>query len=434
MNELLGKQTKTRLKHGIVPHLNLKPSSTPTTVTREKSGVSEKPNTNLVSRTASEASDSANSCLSVQEIQQKIERLKRALELIRSKRGTSSSLTSVIPSRSLSNKTDDIPPFPLINVKKKQQESAVKLQVEVVTEAPPETITEEEEEVAVEEVTRQDVINKYRRAVGYTHHYEVRGDDDEPVIDRKHKSATDKKVKSDKNLLLDGDSIYVVRANTDTFVIPKESCSDPSSLFMSEMVSVRNVTTVVDSRQQFLHWLGEDFSSKPIMCLDGMTKTALMTFLTKHSREIADLKECESKSKDKNLKVNRSRERFQIDRKLKELEPLHKKLKSKVEELRQFRKTKLKHGSIAESKKALVRQRRKRRREWLQDQIKAGKMDKSAIVLVHSNKILPYEEEEKKAKRAANATKRILKKNELNVAITSIEYDGVPGPVNRIET
>ena len=39
--------------------------------------------------------------------------------------------------------------------------------------------------------------------------------------------------------------------------------------------------------------------------------------------------------------------------------------------------------------------RRERRRMWIQEQIRMGKLHKSALIWVNSNKLLPFEKEEK---------------------------------------
>ena len=41
---------------------------------------------------------------------------------------------------------------------------------------------------------------------------------------------------------------------------------------------------------------------------------------------------------------------------------------------------------------------RKKRREWIYDQIKKGKLHKSALIWVNSNKLLPFEKTEKQIK------------------------------------
>ena len=43
-----------------------------------------------------------------------------------------------------------------------------------------------------------------------------------------------------------------------------------------------------------------------------------------------------------------------------------------------------------------TQQRRDKRRLWIQEQIRLGKLHKSALIWVNSNKLLPFEKEEKR--------------------------------------
>ena len=46
--------------------------------------------------------------------------------------------------------------------------------------------------------------------------------------------------------------------------------------------------------------------------------------------------------------------------------------------------------------KLKTQRRRERRRVWIQEQIRLGKLHKSALIWVNSNKLLPFEKEEKR--------------------------------------
>ena len=86
-----------------------------------------------------------------------------------------------------------------------------------------------------------------------------------------------------------------------------------------------------------------------------------------------------------------------------------KKWKEQYESLRKFRKQEL--NKMANSKLARIKRnaRRKKRREWILQQIKEGKLHKSALIWVNSTKVLPFEKEEKEA---AQQNKQILSENE----------------------
>lgn len=94
--------------------------------------------------------------------------------------------------------------------------------------------------------------------------------------------------------------------------------------------------------------------------------------------------------------VKRPRERFLAERKLKSLEPELKEWKDKYDTLRKYRKAELSKAAALKIARSKRDTRRKKRREWIKEQIKLGKMHRSALIWVNSNKVLPYERQEKK--------------------------------------
>ena len=104
----------------------------------------------------------------------------------------------------------------------------------------------------------------------------------------------------------------------------------------------------------------------------------------------------ESLSNDSN--VVRPRERFLSERKVHWLEPQLTKLKNKHDELRKYRRQELSKQATLKMAKLKRNNRRQKRREWIQEQIKKGKLHKSALIWVNSNKLLPFEKTDKQSK------------------------------------
>lgn len=115
----------------------------------------------------------------------------------------------------------------------------------------------------------------------------------------------------------------------------------------------------------------------------------------------------------------RPRERYFAERKLKYLEPELKKWKEQYENLRKFRKAEL--NKLANSKLARIKRnaRRKKRREWILQQVKEGKLHKSALIWVNSTKVLPFEKQEK----AANSKQNLSENEETLDDISEGEED-----------
>ena len=99
----------------------------------------------------------------------------------------------------------------------------------------------------------------------------------------------------------------------------------------------------------------------------------------------------QSGSTDPLCTTTRPRERFFAERKIRQLEPELQKWKDEYESLRNYRKTEM--NKLANSRAAKMKRnaRRKQRREWLTQQIKEGKLHKSALIWVNSTKVLPFE-------------------------------------------
>ena len=102
------------------------------------------------------------------------------------------------------------------------------------------------------------------------------------------------------------------------------------------------------------------------------------------------------------LSLVRPRERFMSERKYQWLEPQLNKLKHTYEELRKYRRQELSKSATLKMARLKRNNRRKKRREWIHDQIKKGKLHKSALIWVNSNKLLPFEKTEKQIKTTSN--------------------------------
>ena len=98
----------------------------------------------------------------------------------------------------------------------------------------------------------------------------------------------------------------------------------------------------------------------------------------------------------------RPRERYLADRKTQWLEPELKKWKDRYDELRKYRKQELSKCATMKMARLKRNAKRKCRREWIQNQVKEGKLHKSALIWVNSNKILPFEKEEKERLSKSN--------------------------------
>ena len=72
--------------------------------------------------------------------------------------------------------------------------------------------------------------------------------------------------------------------------------------------------------------------------------------------------------------------------------------------------------------------KRKRRREWIQNQIKEGKLHKSALIWVNSNKILPYEKEEKERKSEEVPEESNIEEDELDDHVLQSAIDSIREP------
>ena len=94
--------------------------------------------------------------------------------------------------------------------------------------------------------------------------------------------------------------------------------------------------------------------------------------------------------------IKRPRERFLSERKLQWLLPQLTKLKNQHHELRTYRRRELSKKCTLQMAKLKTQRRREKRRFWIQEQIKLGKLHKSALIWVNSNKLLPFEKEEKR--------------------------------------
>ena len=60
-----------------------------------------------------------------------------------------------------------------------------------------------------------------------------------------------------------------------------------------------------------------------------------------------------------------------------------------------YRRRELSKAATLKMARLKTLRRRERRRMWIQEQIRMGKLHKSALIWVNSNKLLPFEKEEK---------------------------------------
>ena len=126
------------------------------------------------------------------------------------------------------------------------------------------------------------------------------------------------------------------------------------------------------------------------------------------------------------------------ERKYQWLEPQLNKLKNTYEELRKYRRQELSKSATLKMARLKRNNRRKKRREWIHDQIKKGKLHKSALIWVNSNKILPFEKTEKQIKTTTLSTNDVfidisedesadevnnVEQSELNQAVKSIKSE-----------
>ena len=120
--------------------------------------------------------------------------------------------------------------------------------------------------------------------------------------------------------------------------------------------------------------------------------------------------------------VTRPRQRYFSERKLKYLEPELKKWKDQYENLRKFRKSELNKMANVKWNRVKRNAKRKKRRDWISEQIKEGKLQKNALLWVNSNKVLPFERKERKSQ---NAKKRPTEENDddFEMSDESLEQD-----------
>ena len=155
-------------------------------------------------------------------------------------------------------------------------------------------------------------------------------------------------------------------------------------------------------------------------------------FLTSVKEVAEPLKKIhESLSNDSN--VVRPRERFLSERKVHWLEPQLTKLKNTHDELRKYRRQELSKQATLKMAKLKRNNRRQKRREWIQEQIKQGKLHKSALIWVNSNKLLPFEKTDKQTKSLIDDFNEVLEdesdiemgveETELNDAVKSIQKE-----------
>ena len=84
------------------------------------------------------------------------------------------------------------------------------------------------------------------------------------------------------------------------------------------------------------------------------------------------------------------------ERKVQWLLPQLTKLKHQHNELRKYRRRELSKTATLKMAKLKTQRRRDRRRAWIHEQIRLGKLHKSALIWVNSNKLLPFEKDEKR--------------------------------------
>lgn len=167
---------------------------------------------------------------------------------------------------------------------------------------------------------------------------------------------------------------------------------DPGSFSPLEATKTQLLERLVQSDPDF--WVDENshlmLLDKPSFNMCSIEKDALKTVVQPLKKLLTEASNTSA--------VKRPRERFFAERKLKVLEPELKEWKDKYNALRKYRKSEQSKASSIRIARAKRNTRRQKRREWLMDQIKQGKMHRSSLIWVNSNKVLPFEREEKKAK------------------------------------
>jgi hypothetical protein len=255
----------------------------------------------------------------------------------------------------------------------------------------------DEHSTSLEPLTAEDIRDRYRRAVGLkTKHNITR-------LEQLSYAANHQEQFSSLSTE-EAEQIYVFKLNS---LVLQGSPDTTASYFVDQMLDSSNFETIPHASSRLDQLLTTPGPNKtrqvlPIVIFNGQAFDQWQVDVKASEKMLEPLKKLESASKgllykDQNqIKARRPRERFLAERRIKWLEPEFNKWRDKYLSLRKYRKQELSKDATLKMKRLKRNARRKKRRDWIKDQIKAGKMHKSALIWVNSTKILPFERQEKK--------------------------------------
>ena len=240
------------------------------------------------------------------------------------------------------------------------------------------------------EVSADDVRNRFRAAVGLK----------TQCLKRCHLKSSHPEYKVSKE---DENKLFYVALDIEL----KGSPQLTANYFVSKLIDESNLKNLKSTKSELLQALkdkGVPAENDSIMLMDKKSHHLWNLDMNASAEVLKPLKKLvESPADEANGKPKtRPRERYLADRKTQWLEPELKKWKDRYDELRKYRKQELSKCATMKMARLKRNAKRKRRREWIQNQVKEGKLHKSALIWVNSNKILPFEKEEKERLSKSN--------------------------------